>query len=82
MREVGAGHGHDRAMGYRYRARIEHRVRRGHDQWRWVGEYHHMAWQDLGIFDRGRWRRSREEAEREANVWLDGKEYAPAGEYV
>ena len=87
-REVYAGHGHEAAMGYRFRARIEHRIKRGKDQWRWVGEYKHVSWRDSGPgitgWDRGRWTRDRVKAESSANCWLDAKAYDPAAgsEYV
>lgn len=76
-------------MGYRFRARIEHRVKRDfrgeRNEWRWVGEYHHMAWADEGpgmSATHGRWTYSREDAQREANAWLDSMAAVPDGEYV
>lgn len=78
--------GGDNPHGWRWRARIEQRVKRGRDQWRFVGEQHYISWRDNGPgFDGGRhsrWRYDRERVIAEANDWLDQKEYDPRSEAV
>jgi hypothetical protein len=53
IKVVYPGHGHEKAMGYRYRCRIESRTKRtwfgfGEEikQYRYVIERHFMAWED------------------------------------
>jgi len=83
IREVSGGP----PMYFRFRAGIEHRVKRGRPQWRFVGEYKHVSWRldGPGMPSRktSRWFKSRARAVAEANAWLDAREYrAPSLDYV
>lgn len=72
--------GRGAAMGYSFRARLEHRLKRGRDQWRYVGEYRHVIWADSGPgmqATHSRWQRDRVAVVEAANHWLDAKEYDP-----
>lgn len=78
--------GISKAMGYKYRARIQTRVRRYGFLWlkkgpcyRYVLEYHNMAWCDA---DLGPWRLNKSEARKDGKEALDKIESPPAGEYI
>jgi hypothetical protein len=82
-REVYAGHGDDRAMGYRFRCRIESRVVRtwfgfGPEvtQYRYVLERYFMAWNDR---EWGAWS-SEPVAHKQANDKLDEISWSPTKE--
>lgn len=84
-REVEAGHGRFKAMGFKWRARIETRVRRtwfgfGHEvsEWRYVLEKHHMSWEDV---EWGPWT-TETEATAAASARLDAIAAKPQGKYV
>lgn len=77
----------DPEMGYRYRAGIQARNRRGREQFRFVGEYHFIYWKLSGpglLFGKhSRWFDSRDEAVARANRWLDSREWkSPNLDYV
>lgn len=93
IREVYAGHGQDRAMGYKYRARICTKVVGGHKRWIFFGpnteqriqysyviERRFISWSDY--WHSKRWFDTKEEAKEAANKWLDKKSSCPKGEYV
>lgn len=74
-REVYAGHGHEAAMMYLFRARVDACSSFGRPRFRAIGEYKHMDWRDEGW--KGPKRETREEAAADANRWLDGKARSP-----
>jgi hypothetical protein len=84
-REVYSGHGHDRAMGYKFRCRVESRTVKSWiffgpeiTQYRYVVERYFMAWEDV---EWGYWCSS-EEANRAATERLDKIEGGPIGHYI
>lgn len=84
-REVTAGHGQFQAMGFKFRARIERRIRRtwfgfGAEiaEFRYVQEKHHMSWEDVAW---GPWT-TETEAHLTACKILDAIEAKPQGKYV
>lgn len=86
MRIAYPARGHSAAMGYKYRARIESKIRRCGFLWtnkrkfyRYVIERHHMSWDDCMC---GWWTQNRGIAEAEGSRWLDRIEAKPKGIYL
>lgn len=86
-RVVYASHGNNKAMGYKFRVRIEKRSRHKwmgfgekYFQYRWVLENYFMAWEDYGSV--GYWKNSKEEAIYGGNSKLNSIETPPKGDYI
>jgi len=84
-REVYARHGVDQAMGFKFRSRVESRVRtlwfglgKEVTEYRYVIERYYMSWVDCG---EGKWGKEHD-AFTCASKILDAYETGPAGAYV
>lgn len=75
-------YGHNAAMGYKFRCRIESDTKgffKPRLKYRAVIERYFMDWSDWYTY---RWRETPEEAKNEGNKALDQLEATPKGEYI